>query len=181
MINNDRQSRSCPSCGGEMRRGEQPETVSYQGRTLSYLQPGWHCADCGDGVLEGADNEVHDAALHEVMAQARRSPISPLLIRAAREAVGLSQREAGQVFGGGPTAFYKYESGKAVPSEGMANLLRLALERPKLFRKRNHKGDAFQLLARDAKLLRKIGCSERLNALIRHVYPAGSESAREVE
>jgi hypothetical protein len=62
------------------------------------------------------------AFLHELcggrldaVARAKGSPISPLTIRAAREAAGLSQREAGRVFGGGPTAFYKYETAKAVP------------------------------------------------------------------
>ncbi len=161
--------RPCPSCAGTMRHGEQEETVTYQGESLTYLQPGWHCEVCGDGIIEGADNEIADAALHEVMARAKNSPISPLLVRAAREAVGLSQREAGRVFGGGPTAFYKYETVKAVPSEGMANLLRVALDRPDLFRKpadaerrRPHQGDV--------ELLRKGTKSERLGSIVRRVY-----------
>ena len=70
------------------------------------------------------------------MARAKHSPISPLMVRAAREAVGVSQRSGRKIFGGGPTAFYKYETAKAVPSEGMANLLRLALEQPDLFTNR---------------------------------------------
>jgi len=113
----EEKTRPCPSCKGVMRRGVQEETVTYQGESLTYLQPGWHCENGDDGVLEGADNDYADAALHEVMARAKRSPISPLMVRAAREAVGVSQRQAGKVFGGGPTAFYKYETAKAVPSE----------------------------------------------------------------
>lgn len=171
-------TRPCPSCGASMRREELEETVTCQGQSLSYLQPGWHCAECGDGILEGIDNEVHDAALHEVMARARCSPISPLLVRAAREAVGLSQREAGQVFGGGPTAFYKYESGKATPSEGMANLLRLALERPELFR-RTDRSRAPGSIDRDAELLSKVTVSASLAAILRHVYPSVSNPAHE--
>ena len=117
----EEKTRPCPSCDGVMRRGVQEETVTFQGESLTYLQPGWHCENGDDGVLEGADNDYADAALHEVMARAKHSPISPLMVRAAREAVGVSQRQAGKVFGGGPTAFYKYETAKAVPSEGMAN------------------------------------------------------------
>src|SRR5260370_4189254 len=86
-------TRPCPSCGGVMRRGLRDEIITYGNASLKYQQPGWHCTSCDDGVLEGVDNEYHDAALHEVMARAKRSPISPLLIRAARHAVGVSQRE----------------------------------------------------------------------------------------
>ncbi len=170
-------TRPCPSCGGVMRRSVQEETVTYQGHSLTYSQPGWHCENGDDGVLEGSDNDYHDAALHEVMARAKRSPISPLVVRAAREAVGLSQREAGRVFGGGSTAFYKYETAKAVPSEGMANLLRVALERPDLFRKPRGVPDALPS-ARDAELLRKAHVGDQLNDIMNRIYPV-SESREE--
>lgn len=166
----EERTRPCPSCGGVMRRQVQEETVTFGGESLTYLQPGWRCDACEDGILEGADNEYHDAALHEVMARAKHSPISPLMVRAAREAVGVSQREAGRIFGGGPTAFYKYETARAVPSEGMANLLRLALERPDLFRKPpratfNVPGPT------DMALLRRAITNEHLGAIVRSVYP----------
>ncbi len=171
-------TRPCPSCGGAMIYGEREETVTYQGRSLTYLQPGWHCDACDDGIVEGADNEIADAALHEVMAQAKNSPIPPLLVRAAREAVGLSQREAGRVFGGGPTAFYKYETVKAVPSESMANLLRLALERPELFRK-SPAGERKPSPHVDVDLLRKADINDRLNSIVRHVYRTASYDPHE--
>ena len=167
--------RACPSCGGSMGYGERDETVTYQGHSLTYLQPGWHCEACGDGIVDGADNEVADAALHEVMAAAKHSPIPPLMIRAAREAVGLSQREAGRVFGGGPTAFYKYETAKAVPSEAMSNLLRLALERPDLFH-RPVSGERRAARQGDVVLLRKAAVNDQLSSIIRHVY-SSTESA----
>jgi YgiT-type zinc finger domain-containing protein len=50
-----------------MHRDENRETVTYKGASLTYPQPGWHCETCGDGILEGSDNEHHDAALREVM------------------------------------------------------------------------------------------------------------------
>ncbi len=163
-------TRPCPSCNGVMRRGLQAETVTFQGESLTYLQPGWHCENGDDGILEGPDNDYADAALHEVMARAKHSPISPLMIRAAREAVGVSQRQAGKVFGGGPTAFYKYETAKAVPSEGMANLLRLALERPHLF-KQPPRAAFNGPSAQDVQLLRRAITDDRLGALVRSVYP----------
>ncbi len=57
-----------------MRRAVTNETVAFQGHSLTYEQPGWHCETCDEGVLEGEDNAFHDAALHEVMARAKGSP-----------------------------------------------------------------------------------------------------------
>ena len=69
-----------PSSAGVMRRGVQAETATFQGESLIYHQPGWRCANCDDGVLEGSDNDYADAALHTalhaVMARAKHSPIS---------------------------------------------------------------------------------------------------------
>ena len=76
----EEKTRLCPSCGGIMRREGHKETVTFQGETLTYLQPGWHCENGDDGVLEGSDNDYADAALHEVMARAKHSPISPLTL-----------------------------------------------------------------------------------------------------
>lgn len=170
----------CPTCDGSLRRGERNEQLTYQGQSMRYLQPGWFCATCDDGILEGEDNEVHDAALHELMARARHSPISPLMIRAAREAVGASQREAGSLFGGGANAFYKYESGKATPSAGMAHLLRLALERPELFQKRA-RGQVRWPSAADVALIRRAAADDRLGRILSKLYPAEYAESAAVE
>ncbi|MDR3423904.1 MAG: type II toxin-antitoxin system MqsA family antitoxin [Alphaproteobacteria bacterium] len=165
-----KKTKTCPSCEGRMRRGIREQEVSFQRHVLKYSQPGWWCKSCDEGILEGEDNEVHDAALHEVMARAKKSPLSPLLIRIAREAVGVSQREAGRVFGGGPTAFYKYETARSIPSASMANLLRLALQRPDLFAKPAQ--NDFRLpTPKDIALLHKTAMTDRLDVLMRRVYP----------
>ena len=57
----------------------------------------------------------------------------PVVIRAIRQRRGLTQREAGLVFGAGGKAFEKYESGEIQPSAPTKRLLRLAMERPELF------------------------------------------------
>jgi HTH-type transcriptional regulator/antitoxin MqsA len=56
-----------------------------------------------------------------------------VLIRAIRVRCGLSQREAGEVFGTGPKSFEKYEAGRVPPSKPTQRLLRLAMRRPDLF------------------------------------------------
>ena len=52
------------------------------------------------------------------------APLEPDQIRIIREGLGLSQREAGQVLGGGPNAFAKYESGTLAPAAALPLVLR---------------------------------------------------------
>ncbi|TIT90291.1 MAG: hypothetical protein E5W55_22680, partial [Mesorhizobium sp.] len=58
------------------------------------------------------------------------SELSPQEIRRIREKIGLSQVEAGELLGGGPRAFTKYESGTIKPTAATANLLRLLDSNP---------------------------------------------------
>ena len=51
--------------------------------------------------------------------------MNPEEIRAIRESLGLSQVQAGNLLGGGPRAFSKYESGTITPAASVVNLLRL--------------------------------------------------------
>ena len=56
---------------------------------------------------------------------APRIDIAPEEIRAIRRRLGLSQVEAGELLGGGPRAFTKYESGVVKPAASVISLLRL--------------------------------------------------------
>ena len=51
--------------------------------------------------------------------------LAPEHIRSIRESLGLSQVEAGELIGGGPRAFTKYESGVIKPTAAVMNLLRI--------------------------------------------------------
>ena len=51
-------------------------------------------------------------------------------IRRIREGLGLTQVEAGELLGGGPRAFQKYESGAINPAATTANLLRVLEANP---------------------------------------------------
>jgi HTH-type transcriptional regulator/antitoxin MqsA len=55
------------------------------------------------------------------------------VIRAIRQRCGLTQREAGLLFGAGEKSFEKYESGEIQPSAPTKRLLKLAMEKPELF------------------------------------------------
>lgn len=56
--------------------------------------------------------------------------LKPDQIRIIREGLGLSQREAGSILGGGPNAFAKYESGTLAPAAALANLLLVLRDNP---------------------------------------------------
>ena len=126
--------------GRPMQRGAKLLSFRVSGRLFSYNQPGWWCSlsdpDDLEGQLVDEDNQIADMARRSAKALAEGETIFvPVVIRAIRQSCGLSQREAGLLFGAGEKAFEKYESGEISPSGPTKRLLRLALERPDLFRK----------------------------------------------
>ena len=56
--------------------------------------------------------------------------MTPDEIRMIRQRLGLSQVEAGELIGGGPRAFTKYEAGAIKPAAAVVNLLRLLEDHP---------------------------------------------------
>ncbi len=63
----------------------------------------------------------------------RPAELAPDDIRRIRETLGLSRVEAGELLGGGPRAFTKYESGTIKPAASVATLLRLLEANPAVF------------------------------------------------
>ena len=96
--------RICPESGAVMTRGTRPMTLSYKGRSVVIDMPGWYAEGVEDGVHSGDDMKISDRALHRLKAQAE-GLLAPEDVRRIRRKLGLSQREAGLVIGGGPNAF----------------------------------------------------------------------------
>lgn len=113
-----------PVTGKVLRRGVRRETIRYRGLERVIDQPGWWPDDDSDGVLVGPDLHVSDEAFRGMRAELADLP-QPDEIRRIRMRLKLSQRRAGELLGGGPRAFQKYESGEVVVSRPMANLLLL--------------------------------------------------------
>jgi HTH-type transcriptional regulator/antitoxin MqsA len=92
---------------------------------------GMRCANCGaDPVLtpQIRANQI-------LIADAKRASdglLSGAQIRELRERLGLSQSRAAEIFGGGVTAFSKYERGQVVQSAVMDKMLRTALAFPQV-------------------------------------------------
>jgi HTH-type transcriptional regulator/antitoxin MqsA len=123
--------RTCPECGGSLRRATRAIDYTYKGETITVKQPGWWCEACDEAVLEPADIAETEPALKALKAKVD-GLLTPEEVRACREAIGLSQRRAGDILGGGPRAFQKYESGKVSVSLPMSNLLRVLALQPEL-------------------------------------------------
>lgn len=118
-----------PVTGKPMVRGVRPMTLTYKGEAVSVAMPGWYCADSDEGVHSGIDMEVSDRALRVLKARAEHL-LSSSDIRRIRKALGLTQREAGEIIGGGPNAFQKYESGEILASRAVSNFLRVLERHP---------------------------------------------------
>jgi putative zinc finger/helix-turn-helix YgiT family protein len=75
----------------------------------------------------GVDIELGDQMVSKAkkLRPEKLPELSPDDIRRIREKLGISQVEAGEVLGGGPRAFTKYEGGSIKPAASTANLLRM--------------------------------------------------------
>jgi HTH-type transcriptional regulator / antitoxin MqsA len=120
----------CPFCGkGTLERKTLRETYTYKGHTFEIGQPGEWCTVCEEGILNGKDLKATDKQIRGVQAQ-----IDGLLpssdIRRIRKKLKLTQKQAAEIFGGGPNAFSRYERGEATPLRSTSNLLRILDKHP---------------------------------------------------
>lgn len=110
--------------GQSLKRDARPATVRYKNHAMTVDLPGWYPDGEGDGIVDARDMRVLDRAMNQLKAEVEGVP-APAEIRRIRRRLGLTQRRAGALLGGGERAFQKYESGDVVVSRPMANLLRL--------------------------------------------------------
>lgn len=122
----------CPACGfDEMKHHNWDKVVSYLGKAVTVHDvSGFRCPECGEAVF---DDESYDrvAAAGDALVRAARKS-NPPEVRIIREKLGLTQAEAGKVFGGGVNAFSRYERGAAKPSATMRKLLKVVERHPEL-------------------------------------------------
>jgi len=133
--------------GRPMTRGEKLVNLEVQGHLYSYKQPGWWCSLTDPNDMEGqlvdGDSQVAEMARRTAKALAHGERVFvPIVIRAIRQRCGLTQREAGLLFGTGEKSFEKYESGEITPSAPTKRLLRLAMEQPELFKSGDRRSTA---------------------------------------
>jgi HTH-type transcriptional regulator/antitoxin MqsA len=120
----------CPECGGTAVLEVRADTVEYKGHKANVKVAGHWCTKCGEAVLEGDALEKRERAFLKLRAKVE-GVLSPREVASIRDRLKLSQRRAGELLGGGPRAFQKYESGEQQVSVPMANLLRLLAKDPR--------------------------------------------------
>jgi HTH-type transcriptional regulator/antitoxin MqsA len=119
----------CPECGGVMKHEKHDDVLEYKGQTRTIKTLGWWCTKCGEGILTGEPLLAHEQAFQEFKAEVD-DVLGPKEVAEVRRTLGLSQRRAGELLGGGPRAFQKYEAGKQAVSVPMSHLLRLLVNDP---------------------------------------------------
>jgi HTH-type transcriptional regulator/antitoxin MqsA len=120
----------CPFCeSGTLEQKAITETYTYKGHAFEIEQPSERCSECGEGILSGTDLEATDKQIREFQARVD-GLLTSQEIRRIRKKLKLTQKQAAQIFGGGPNAFSRYERGETTPLKATSNLLRLLDRHP---------------------------------------------------
>lgn len=121
----------CPECGYEMEHETWDEMVTVQGKSFTvHAVSGNRCKQCGEAVYDDESYDRVVAASDGLIKALRKS--NPSEVRVIREKLGLTQVQAGKIFGGGVNAFSRYERGTAKPSTQMRKLLKIVESHPEL-------------------------------------------------
>jgi HTH-type transcriptional regulator / antitoxin MqsA len=107
-----------------MHRAVRSMTLEYKGARMTFDMPGWYCDSSDESIHTGEDMKVSDRALNRLRAATEGLPL-PEEIRRIRLKLGLTQEAAGELIGGGPRAFQKYEAGDLLPSRAIGSALAL--------------------------------------------------------
>ena len=115
---------TCPQTGTPMRRDVRPMTLRYKQESIEFDMPGWYSDQSDESIHTGEDMKVSDRALNRLKAR-NEGLLEAEEMRRIRKKLALTQVEAGELIGGGPRAFQKYESGDLLPSRAISSALRL--------------------------------------------------------
>lgn len=125
----------CMSCGYKcmVREENRTETIKYADESITLTSlSGLFCPSCHDGWFDDADQirygKAGDALIQHVRERQRKE------LRRIRKKLGLTQKEAAAVFGGGVNAFSRYEKGEIEPHTSTRKLLRLLDKHPELLK-----------------------------------------------
>ncbi|AHK22076.1 antitoxin (plasmid) [Yersinia similis] len=124
----------CPVCGGaELFHDIRELSYTYKGEsTIIANVEGDYCPACNEVIISKHDAARVSAAMLAFNKEVNAAIVSPLFIAEVRNKLALSQREAGEIFGGGANAFSRYETGRAKPHLSTVKLLRVLDKHPDL-------------------------------------------------
>nr|WP_279239786.1 type II toxin-antitoxin system MqsA family antitoxin [Scytonema sp. UIC 10036] len=108
--------------GASMSRDVRPMTLTYRGSSITFDMPGWYCDESDESIHTSEDMKVSDRMLNILKARVE-GLLNPEEIRRIRKKLQLTQTQAGELIGGGPRAFQKYEAGDLLPSRAITSAL----------------------------------------------------------
>lgn len=127
----------CPTCGiGNLVERVRDVAYAYKGKkTVIKAVKGRFCDNrkCREVVLDKEESAKTSREMLEFnkTVNAALTPID--LLTQVREQFKLTQQQAAKVFGGGPNAFSRYESGKTKPPVALVKLFKVLTKHPDLF------------------------------------------------
>jgi HTH-type transcriptional regulator/antitoxin MqsA len=92
----------------------------------------WHCPVCGEVEFDPGERQRYSAAVDR-MTETVNAEVATML-RDIRKRLGLTQKQASDLTGGGHNAFSRYERGEARPMPAVTNLFRVLDKHPELLR-----------------------------------------------
>ncbi len=122
MTDEKLKTQPCVCCPGTMHLNYKTRDVIFGGVAKDVEVFGYWCDSCDEGIVEKEGSKAYDLAYAELKAEVQ-DVLGPASIKRIREKLGLSQRRAGELLGGGDRSFQKYESGGGAMSAGMSHFL----------------------------------------------------------
>ncbi|MDP3507287.1 MAG: type II toxin-antitoxin system MqsA family antitoxin [Candidatus Melainabacteria bacterium] len=124
----------CLSCGkAELVSDTRDVSYTYKGETTTIQDvSGDYCPVCNESLHNAQESKYLNAAMLAFAKQVNRASVKPEFISETRKKLQLDQREAAELFGGGPNAFSRYENGKTRPPIALVQLFKLLDKHPSL-------------------------------------------------
>ena len=123
--------KKCPICFlGNLEQRVKQTQFEYRSHVLEYNQEGAWCSACGEGIVTGKEAAATESMLDNFIARVDKEEAAELA--RIRKKLGLSQKEAAKIAGGGHNAFSRYERGEVKPVAAVVNLFRLLDRHPDL-------------------------------------------------
>lgn len=124
---------TCPLCNSSLVQKTDTLSFTYKGQTYFHTAAGDYCKNCDEMFFEPEELDKCAQGFEEFKKQLNKSLYDPDFIKSIRKKLGLSQKEAGVIFGGGVNVFSRYEHGKAMPQKSLLLLLKLLDKNPALY------------------------------------------------
>ena len=124
----------CPFCGAaELIHDTRDVPYIYKGEADTFpAVRGDFCPACGEVVLDREHGDRYSEMVGLFQRQVNAAYVDPNYIAKVRSKLGLDQRQATEIFGGGVNAFSRYETGKTRPPLVLVKLLKLLDRHPDL-------------------------------------------------